>query len=74
MAGRSEKKKKKRKKNEKKNGAKILLGYCPTVSQYNGKLYYDTTGLRGLNGCGLVLQYNNCIVTRGAVRLGSVLK
>ena len=50
------------------------LGYCPTVSQYNGKLYCDTAGLRGLNGCGFVLQYNNCIVTRAVVRLGSVLQ
>ena len=22
------------------------LGYCPTVSQYNGKLYWDTAGFR----------------------------
>ena len=50
------------------------LGYCLTVSQYNGKLYCDTASLRGLNGCGFVLQYNNCITTRAAVRLGSVLQ
>ena len=30
-------------KNEKKNGVENELGYCPTVSQYNGKLYCDTT-------------------------------
>ena len=67
-------KKKKGRKTKKKNGAEILLGYCQTVSQYNGKLYCDIASLRGLNGCGLVLQYNNCIVTRAAVRLGSVLQ
>ena len=49
------------------------LGYSSTVSQYNGKVYCDTVGLRGLNGCGFMLQYNNFIVTRDVVRLGSVL-
>ena len=35
----------KRKKKRRKKGAENGLGYCPTVSQYNGKLYCDTTGL-----------------------------
>ena len=29
---------------EKKNGTENWLGYCSTVSQYNEKLYCDTTG------------------------------
>ena len=40
--------KKKYVKNEKKKRCKNWngLGYYPTVSQYNGKLYCDTTGFR----------------------------
>ena len=49
------------------------LGYCPTVSQYNGELYCDTAGLRGLNGYGFVLQYHNCIVTEAASGLGKCI-
>ena len=37
---------KKNEKRKKKNGAENGLGYCPTMSQYNGKLYYDTAGFR----------------------------
>ena len=51
-------------KNEIKNCAENLLGYCPTVSQYNGKLYYDTAAFGGLLGLVVsVSQYNHCIVT-----------
>ena len=32
-------------KKKKENGAENWLGYCPTMSQYNGKLYCDTAGL-----------------------------
>ena len=32
------------------------LGYCPTVSQYNGKLYCDTAGFGSAVGS-VVLQY-----------------
>ena len=49
------------------------LGYCPTVSQYNRKLYCDTAGLKGLSGCEFVLQYNNCIVTGAAGGLGKCI-
>ena len=57
-------KKKVYEKRKKKNGAKNWLGYCPTVSQYNGKLYCDITGFGGLLGQVVsVSQYNHCIVT-----------
>ena len=49
--------KKKSVKNEKKNIAENELGYCPTVSQYNGKLYCDTTGFRRFEWLVVVLQY-----------------
>ena len=39
-------KRKKKKKERCRNG----LGYCPTVSQYNEKLYCDTAGLKGVQG------------------------
>ena len=40
----------------KKNEKKMVhnwLGYCPTVSQYNGRLYRDTTemGMQWLENC-----------------------
>ena len=37
-------------KNEKKK-CRNGLGYCPTVSQYSGKLYCDTTSFRCEVGC-----------------------
>ena len=58
---------------EKKKTVHEWLGYCPTVSQYNEKLYFDTAGLRGLNGCGFMLQYKNCIVTGATGRLGKCI-
>ena len=39
------------------------LGYCPTVSQYNGKLYCDTASLGVQWAVVSVSQYNHCIVT-----------
>ena len=39
------------------------LGYCPTVSQYNGKLYCDTASLGVQWVVVSVSQYNHCIVT-----------
>ena len=50
-------------KNEKKNGAENGLGYCPTVSQYNGKLYCDTAGFGSAKWLASVSQYNHCIMT-----------
>ena len=50
--------KKKRKKESVKNEKKWcrnLLGYCPTVSQYNGKFYCDTEGL------GSVVWLEDCV-------------
>ena len=49
------------------------LNYCPTVSQYNRKLYCDTAGLKGLSSCEFVLQYNNCIVIGAAGGLGKCI-
>ena len=49
--------------NEKKS-AENGLGYCLTVSQYNEKLYCDTTGLKGVQWAVVsVSQYNHYIVT-----------
>ena len=50
-------------KNEIKNGVENGLGYCPTVSQYNGKLYCDTAGFRRFEWLVVVLQYGNCTAT-----------
>ena len=75
MVGRNEKKKEGRKTKKKKEGEKkILLGYCPTVSQYSEELYCDIAGLGGVVGLvcivigGLaerqvVSRYKHCIVT-----------
>ena len=70
---------------EKKKGCRNGLGYCPTVSQYNGKLYCDTVGFGSAVGSvvlrygGLegwlawgkaVSRYKFCIVTEGLDWLG----
>ena len=53
-----------KKKTKNKNGVENWLGYCPTVSQYNEKLYCDTAGFGGLLGLVVsVSQYNHCIMT-----------
>ena len=54
---------------EKKNGVG-MVGLLPNCVTIQWKLYCDTAGLRGLNGCGFLLQYNNYIVTRAAGGLG----
>ena len=54
-------------KNEKKRCRKGL-GYCPTVSQYNEKLYCDTTGFGSAKCLESVSQYNHCIVAWWARR------
>ena len=48
--------KKKRNEEMKKKCPENGLGYCPTVSQYNGKLYCDTAGFRGFEWLVVVLQ------------------
>ena len=55
------------KKNEKKKNwsAENGLGYCPTVSQYNGKLYCDIADCLGVQkGCWVCHNTKNCIVTQ----------
>ena len=65
---------KKKKVCEKKKRCNNGLGYCPTVSQYNGKLYCDTTSLRCEVGwklyCNLRL-LGSSVLQHGAVGLQS---
>ena len=58
-------------KNEKK-WCRNLLGYCPTVSQYNGELYRDTAAGRAV-GWGEGHDTVGCIVTGAEVWLGKLL-
>ena len=73
------------KKNMKKRKKKMVhnwLGYCPTVSQYNGRLYRDIAVMgvqwlekivlqHGAMGCMVsVSQYTKCVVTVAGVWLG----
>ena len=56
------------KKNQKKKyGAEKGLGYCPTVSQYNGKLYCDTAGFRRFEWLVGVLQWGELYCNIGRV-------
>ena len=63
---------KKEKKKTKKKWCRNLLGYCPTVSQYNGELYRDTAA-RGVQlGLGEGHDTVECIVTGAEVWLGKL--
>ena len=69
-----------KRKKKKENGAEIGLGYCPTVSQYNGKLYCDIAGFGSAVGSKCIAAWGSlgevycnrrdCIVTERESWLG----
>ena len=67
-----EKKMCEKRKKKKKKMVQNWLGYCLTVSQYNGELYRDTAAGRAL-GWGEGHDTVGCIVTGAEVRLGGAM-